>query len=237
MPAPRRPPASSRRSPCRRACQFVSASSEPGTAPVGAGRRPHGRPGDDRVRGLGHRHDRHRSVRVGRGRHDRASPRRSPATQYDPEPAEQSGIPEPGGRPVGEHRPDRWPPRRRSSRAARSSRSRPRSATWARRRRRASSSTFPPVSGLAFVSSSPSQGTPALVSGQFFARLGDAGARRHGDRHRRRSSRRPPATYTMTASVSETEYNLDLPAASASRLGPGRGIARAWSSSARRRTR
>lgn len=51
---------------------------------------------------------------------------------------------------------------------------------------------FPPVSGLAFVSSSPSQGSPALVSGQLFARLGSVapGTRR---RSRSRSSRRPPA--------------------------------------------
>ena len=68
--------------------QFVSASSEPGTAPVGAGRRPHRRPGDDRVRRVGHRHDRHRSVRR-RPRAARSrSPRRSPATQYDPDPAD-----------------------------------------------------------------------------------------------------------------------------------------------------
>lgn len=73
---------------------------------------------------------------------------------------------------------------------------------------------FPQVSGLNFVGSSPSQGTPALVSGQFFADLGDldpgASATVAVD-----EQAMAPGTYAMTASVSQTEYNLDLPAASA----------------------
>ena len=73
---------------------------------------------------------------------------------------------------------------------------------------------FPPVSGLAFVSSSPSQGSPALVAGQLFARLGSLapGASATVSVSEFAAT---PGSYTMTASVSEAEYNLDLPAASA----------------------
>jgi uncharacterized repeat protein (TIGR01451 family) len=74
---------------------------------------------------------------------------------------------------------------------------------------------IPQVNGLAFVASTPSQGTPALVSGQFFARLGDlpAGASATVTVEELATT---PGEFTLTATVSETEYNLDLPAASAS---------------------
>lgn len=73
---------------------------------------------------------------------------------------------------------------------------------------------FPPVSGLSFVSSSPSQGTPALVSGQYFARLGDLAPGASATVMVEEQAM-APGTYSMTATVSETQYNLNLPAASA----------------------
>ncbi len=75
--------------------------------------------------------------------------------------------------------------------------------------------TFPSVSGLTFLSSSPSQGTMALVSGQYFARLGDLGPGASAT-VTMMALAASPGTFTQTASVSETEYNLDFPDASAS---------------------
>jgi uncharacterized repeat protein (TIGR01451 family) len=73
---------------------------------------------------------------------------------------------------------------------------------------------LPQVSGLTFLTSSPSQGTPAVVSGQYFARLGALapGASATVSVEELATT---AGTYSMTASVSEDEYNLDLPAASA----------------------
>ena len=75
--------------------------------------------------------------------------------------------------------------------------------------------TFPSVSGLTLLSSSPSQGTMALVSGQYFARLGDLGPGSSAT-ITMMAMATTPGMFTQTASVSETEYNLDLPDASAS---------------------
>jgi uncharacterized repeat protein (TIGR01451 family) len=75
--------------------------------------------------------------------------------------------------------------------------------------------SVPPVNGLAFLSSTPSQGSPALVSGQYFARLGDlaGGATAMVTVEELATA---PGDYTLTATVSEAEYNINLPAASAS---------------------
>jgi uncharacterized repeat protein (TIGR01451 family) len=72
----------------------------------------------------------------------------------------------------------------------------------------------PGVSGLILVASTPSQGNFAMVSGQYFARLGDLapGATATVTAEELAAV---PGEYTLTASVSEDEFNLDLPAASA----------------------
>jgi uncharacterized repeat protein (TIGR01451 family) len=74
--------------------------------------------------------------------------------------------------------------------------------------------TFPQVNGLAFLSSTPSQGTPALVSGQFFARMGDIepGGSAMVTVQEQATV---PGNFTQAASVSEDEYNLDYSSASA----------------------
>jgi uncharacterized repeat protein (TIGR01451 family) len=73
----------------------------------------------------------------------------------------------------------------------------------------------PPVNGLTFLTATPTQGTPALVSGQFFARLGNlaAGATATVTVEELAMA---AGNYTLTATVSEDQYNLDQPAASAS---------------------
>ncbi len=75
--------------------------------------------------------------------------------------------------------------------------------------------TLPSVNGLAYLSATPSQETPAVVSGQFVARLGDlpAGATATVSVEELAIA---AGDYTLTGTVTETEYNLDLPAASAS---------------------
>lgn len=74
--------------------------------------------------------------------------------------------------------------------------------------------TFPPVNGLAFVSATPSQGITAAVSGLYVARLGNlppgASATVALSALATTSGR-----FTQSASVSEDQYNINLPAASA----------------------
>jgi uncharacterized repeat protein (TIGR01451 family) len=74
--------------------------------------------------------------------------------------------------------------------------------------------TLPQVSGLAFLSSAPSQGTPALVSGQFLARMG-ALAPGASAMVTVQELATVPGTFTQAAWVSEDEYNLDYASASA----------------------
>ena len=75
--------------------------------------------------------------------------------------------------------------------------------------------SFPTASGLASLSSTPSQGAMAEVSGQLFAHLGDLapGATATVTMQTMAIS---PGTLTETASVSQDQYNLDQWAASAS---------------------
>ncbi len=74
---------------------------------------------------------------------------------------------------------------------------------------------MPSVNGLNCVSSTPSQGAMALVSGQFVANLGNlpAGATASVALQELATA---AGDYTMTATVTEDEYNLDQPAAMAS---------------------
>jgi uncharacterized repeat protein (TIGR01451 family) len=74
--------------------------------------------------------------------------------------------------------------------------------------------TFPAANGLAFVSSTPSQGTPALTSGAFLARLGrlDPGASATVTLQEEAPA---PGDFPQTAWVSADEYNLDSASASA----------------------
>jgi uncharacterized repeat protein (TIGR01451 family) len=73
---------------------------------------------------------------------------------------------------------------------------------------------FPQVGGLNFVQSSPSQGTPALVTGQYFARLGDLAPGASATVEVMEQAMWP-GNFSMTATVSEAQFNLNLPAATA----------------------
>ncbi|MHB1556938.1 MAG: Calx-beta domain-containing protein [Isosphaeraceae bacterium] len=74
--------------------------------------------------------------------------------------------------------------------------------------------TFPPVSGLAFLSAAPSQGAVPAASGLYFARIGTLAP---GASATVSLSALATASgnYVQSASVSEDQYNINLPAASA----------------------
>ncbi len=74
--------------------------------------------------------------------------------------------------------------------------------------------TFPPVNGLAFLSAQPSQGAVAAASGLYFARIGTLapGGSATVALHALATA---SGSYVQSASVSEDQYNIDLPAASA----------------------
>jgi uncharacterized repeat protein (TIGR01451 family) len=73
---------------------------------------------------------------------------------------------------------------------------------------------FPSVSGMTFVGSSPSQGSPTLVAGQFLAQLGSLapGASATVTVSELATT---PGLYTMTASLSQAEFNVNVPGGSA----------------------
>lgn len=74
--------------------------------------------------------------------------------------------------------------------------------------------SFPPVSGLAFLSASPSQGAVAAASGLYFARIGNLapGASATVTLNALATA---SGNYVQSASVSQDQYNINLPAASA----------------------
>ena len=172
--------------------QLVSASPSQGLAPLGQNGVLIADLGTIASGRIGHRHGRHRSVaRRSRAARSR-SPRRSPASQYDPDLANNQAslnlavAPSVNIALALASTPQVVPSGQVVTFTASVSNLGTTPATGV-------IVAFPQVSGLAFVGSSPSQGTPALVSGQFFARLGGARPRRLGDGRGRRSWRRPPA--------------------------------------------
>lgn len=75
--------------------------------------------------------------------------------------------------------------------------------------------SVPPVNGLIYVASTPSQGAHTLVAGQFVAHLGDLPAGATASVAVRELAA-AAGTYTLTANVTQDEFNLDQPAATAS---------------------